>query len=135
VSVVDFDGRTHPWPPPGYEVNLDDIRPRSSLHIRCRELLRQMYPTQPVLEEVPIPGERLFCDFYLPMRKVVIECHGQQHDVFTPHFHKTKAEFRVSQNRDRRKIEWCHMNNIRVAVLPYDETDEQWQTKIENADD
>jgi len=130
MKVVDFNGKSCNWPPPGYEVALDDIRPRSELHIRCRSLLRTLYPTQPVLEEVPIPGLGLFIDFYLPMRKLAIECNGKQHDTYVPHFHGTKMNFVASQQRDKRKAEWCQMNNVQMVVLPFNETDEEWLKRI-----
>ena len=135
MKVEDFKGRKHPWPPQGHEVDFNDKRPRSSLHIRCRELLRQMYPTQPILEEVSVPGENLTCDFYLPTRRVVVEVHGEQHYKFNQHFHGDRRGFVQSKNRDQRKIDWCHLNNISVAVLPFSETDDEWRTRIEDADD
>ena len=135
MSIVDLSGRGHPWPPQGHEVGFNDKRNRSSLHLRCRELLRQMYPTQPILEEVPVPGERLTCDFYLPFRKVVIECHGEQHYKFSAHFHGDRRSFTQSRNRDQRKIDWAHLNNLSVAVLPFSEDDDEWRERIENADD
>jgi hypothetical protein len=132
MKVVDFNGNKYSWPPKGYEVNFDDIRPRSELHLRCRELLRKLYPTQPILEEVPIPGENLFCDFYLPRRNMVIECNGEQHYTFMRHFHGTYTSFAKHKARDERKLQWCNINNIKFIVLPYNENDEQWQKKIIN---
>jgi len=135
MSVIDFNNRTHPWPPQGHEVGFNDKKPRSSLHLRCRELLRQMYPTQPILEEVPIPGVGLTCDFYLPFRKVVIECHGEQHYKFVPYFHNSLQNYAKSTQRDRRKIEWCHLNNLSIATLPFSETNNEWRERIEEAND
>jgi hypothetical protein len=94
-----------------------------------------MYPTQPILEEVPVPGENLTCDFYLPLRKVVIECHGEQHYKYTPHFHGDRFGFAQAKKRDQRKIDWCHLNNFRVAILPFSEDDDEWRARIEEAED
>ena len=136
MKVRDLKGREFAgWPPNGHEVNFNDQRQRSSLHLRCRELLKQMCPTATVLEEVPLPGMNLTADFYLPMRKVVIECHGEQHYKFVPHFHGTRFGFAQSRQRDRKKKEWCALNNIRVAVLPFSETDDEWRNRIEEAQD
>ena len=133
--VKDMRGRSHPWPPQGHEVGFNDRRPRSALHLRCRELLRRLSPTQPILEEVPIPGENLTCDFYLPLRKVVVECHGQQHYKYTPHFHGDVLGFIQSKKRDARKSDWCRINNFGMAILPFSETDDEWRRRIEDADD
>jgi hypothetical protein len=89
-----------------------------------------LYPTQPILEEVPIPGENLFCDFYLPRRKLVIECHGEQHYKFVRHFHGNTASFAKHKARDNRKSKWCELNNIKIVVLPYNENDEEWKNRI-----
>jgi len=94
-----------------------------------------MYPTQPVLEEVPIPGLGLFCDFFLPLRNVVIEVHGEQHYKFIPFFHGDRFGFAKSKKRDREKTQWCEMNNLRMAILPFSENDSEWRTRIEEADD
>lgn len=62
-------------------------------------------------------------DFYLPRRKIAIEFQGQQHYIFTPHFHKTKTDFKKSQERDRRKISYCLAHNIKLYCIPYWELD------------
>lgn len=135
MKVTDFNGRKTSWPPHSHEVSFDDRRPRSSLHMRCRKLLREMYPTQSVLEEIPIPGLGLFCDFYLPQRKVVVECNGEQHYKFSKHFHGSRMKFAQSVTRDRNKSEWCKLNNIRMAVLPFSEKDDEWRERVEEAND
>jgi hypothetical protein len=56
-----------------------------------------------VLEEFPIPGERLFIDFYLPHHSLAFEFQGSQHDKFNKHFHGDKKGFIKSKERDRRK--------------------------------
>jgi hypothetical protein len=132
MKVVDFNGREHPWPPTGYIVNFDDRRQRSEPHLRCRTLLRLLYPTQIFLEEVPLPGStKLRADFVLPWRNLVVEVHGEQHYTFNPYFHGNKLNFLASKARDLKKIDWCNMNNIGVVELPHYESDEQWRERIE----
>lgn len=135
MKVVDFDGKEYNWPPGGHIPRHNDSRPRSELHLRVRTLLHKMYPTQPILEEVPLPGIGLYVDFYLPLRKVVVECHGEQHYKFTPFFHTNRRAFVASQNRDQRKIDWCRLNNISLAILPYSEDDNEFRKRIEDATD
>lgn len=65
-----------------------------------------------LLEEFPIPGERLFLDFFMPNHKLAFEFQGEQHDTFNPFFHGSKAGFERSKERDARKREWCKINNI-----------------------
>lgn len=130
MKVVDLNGRVYNWPPPGHQPAFNELRPRSELHLRARAILYELYPTQPILEEVPLPGTGLFADFYLPVRKVVIECQGEQHFKYVPHFHGNLLGFRQAQARDARKVDWCTINNIKVILLPYMESDDEWRTRI-----
>ena len=131
MKVKDTNGRTHNWPPSGHQVGFDDKRPRSELHLRCRQLLRKLYPTQRILEEVPLPSMNLTLDFYLPLHSLAIEVQGEQHTKFIPHFHHTMAEFRRAQTNDRRKVHWCECNNIDIVQLSYMESDDEWKQQIE----
>lgn len=132
MKVKGLDGREYTWPPKGHVVNYDDRRKRSEPHLKCRELLREMYPLDRVLEEVPLPGSnKLSADFYLPWRNIVIEVHGRQHYEFVQFFHGTKMNFIDAKNRDLKKIHWCNENNIGVVELPYNENNEEWRERIE----
>lgn len=132
MKVRGFDGREYPWPPKGHAVDFDDKRKRSEFHLKARDLLRSMYPTDRILEEVPLPGSnRLSADFYLPWRNIVVEVHGRQHYEYVPFFHGNKMAFIEGRQRDLKKIEWCNQNNIGVVELPYNETDEQWRERIQ----
>tara|TARA_Y100001963_G_scaffold103851_2_gene143037 strand:- start:7321 stop:7719 length:399 start_codon:yes stop_codon:yes gene_type:complete len=119
MKVVDFKGKEHNFPPTGHLPDLDDGRKRSELHLHARSMLRQMYPTQRVLEEVPLPGTQQYADFYLPHRKAVVEVHGRQHYEFVAHFHEDRWGFAKSKQNDAKKEEWCNINNIKYIVLPY----------------
>lgn len=134
MKIIDSNGNTHNWPPKGHQVELNDIRPRSELHLRCRSILRQLYPTQRILEEVPLIGEQLFLDFYLPHRRLAIECHGEQHYKFVPHFHGDRLGFAKAKARDVRKKDWCINNGIIIIELSYEEDDNVWRDRIQNAD-
>ncbi len=70
-----------------------------------------------ILEEFPIPDERLFLDFYLPHHTLVFEFQGTQHDTFNKFFHLNKDGFKRSQERDSRKAEWCQVNNIVLVEI------------------
>ena len=101
----------------------------SDLHKEARGIISQIFKTDQVFEEVPVPRERLTLDFFIPTRKLAIEVHGEQHYKFVPHFHITKFGFLQSKKRDARKKEWCHINNIILVELKYDERD-GWETAI-----
>lgn len=70
-----------------------------------------------LLEEFPIPGERLFLDFLLLHYRIAFEFHGSQHSTFNKFFHSTKQDFVSSIKRDTRKAEWCQKNKIRLICI------------------
>ena len=58
-------------------------------------------------------------DFYVPSMNTVIECQGEQHYRHVVKFHKTWADFKKAQERDRRKIVYCLENEITYCAIPY----------------
>jgi len=75
--------------------------------------IRSIYGMQAlVLEEFPIPEERLFLDFYMPHNNLAFEFQGVQHDSFNKFFHGDKDGFERSRGRDQRKRDWCVLNKI-----------------------
>jgi hypothetical protein len=108
---------------------------KSSFHLLARNLLKDIYPTLQIIEEVSIQirkSETLYMDFFIPLNKKCIEVHGEQHYKFTPFYHRSKIDFLKQQKRDREKIEWCYINNIQYIELPYDKQ-EDWLEIINNA--
>lgn len=106
---------------------------QSNLHLKCRTLLQELFPTLLILEEIPVPISRfdtLYFDFFLPLIKLVIEVQGQQHIEYSQFFHKSKGDFWGYKKRDRYKQEWCELNNIKLIHLRYDEDIEDWKEKI-----
>ena len=124
MKVVDLNGKEHNFPPTGHQPDYDDWRRRSEPHLHARRLLKELYPTQRILEEVPLPGTKQFADFYLPHRKAGVEVHGRQHYEFVAHFHKDRWGFARSKQNDSKKEAWCNINNIKYIVLPYNNVKE-----------
>jgi hypothetical protein len=135
MQVKDLDGNSHTWHLTGNMAH-GRITNRSAFHLRARSTIGQLFPTLQLLEEVPIPLrklETLYLDFYLPLKKLGIEVHGEQHYGFVPFYHNNMLSYLKSQKRDREKQEWCEINNITLIVLPHFETDDQWLERIKNA--
>lgn len=130
MKVRGLDGYKYDWKFNGEEVNIDK-RSRSGLHLEARSLLKTKFPTQMLLEEVPIEvrrGKTLFLDFYIPMRQLAIEVHGQQHYSYSTLFHRNQQDFMQQQKNDRDKAEWCEINGIDLIILPYNELETWGQT-------
>ena len=130
MKVKDFNNNEHNWPPSDRIVDAGSTAGKSDLHIKCRTLLRTLYPTRPPLEEVPIPGTKLRFDFVLPQRKICIEVQGQQHFEDNSFFYNTRADFANAKKRDRTKQEWCDLNGLLLIELRYDEDISDWKDKI-----
>ena len=140
MKVIGLNGREYVWNLDGYSVAANDARKRSKFHIRARKLLKEIFHSYRILEEVKLPGSTqshrkgvLFLDFLIPQIKLAIEVHGQQHYEFCPFFHKNKADFVLAKAKDEDKIEWCELNKVDLIVLKYSDTDEQWRDQIENS--
>lgn len=140
MKVFGINGKEYVWNLSNYDVKNDNTRKRSQYHIRARLLLKDIYNSYRILEEVKLPGSTakhkkgvLYLDFYIPQIKKAFEVHGQQHYEYSPFFHKTRADFLLAKAKDEDKIEWCELNDIDLVVLKYSDTDEEWRKQIENS--
>lgn len=127
MRVFGLDGKQYAWVPAS--------RPRgavSSYHLKARELLAEEFPMITVMEEVALPGSgNLSADFYVPMKRLLVEVQGQQHTEYNHHMHQgQKTNFYKSVKRDERKRQWCELNNITYVELSYGEDLDGWRGKI-----
>lgn len=132
MQVKTLDGNIIKWSLTGHYAHAN-ISNKSSLHILAKALIKQKYPTLQVIEEVPVPVKKsdiYYLDFYLPMIKTAVEVHGEQHYRFIPFYHVSQLGFIKSQKRDKEKLEWCELNNIRLIELPYNETETEWAQRL-----
>lgn len=132
MQVRDLDGGISNWQLVG-NIAHAQYNNKSSLHLRARNLIKKLYPTLQILEEVPITlrkNEILYLDFYLPLKKICYEVHGEQHYKFVKFYHNSMFEFLKAQKRDREKQEWCEINNISYIDLPFNETDDEWLNRM-----
>lgn len=137
MTVTGLNGREYKWNLAKYDVKANDSKRKSKFHLRARALLKDIFHSYRILEEVKLPGSTathkkgvLYLDFLIPNLMLGIEVHGQQHYEFSPFFHKSKADFVLSKARDEDKIEWCELNGITVIELKYSDPDEVWRQQI-----
>lgn len=139
MKVIGLNGKEYVWNLSGYSVAANDARKRSKYHLRARQILKELFHSYRIIEEVKLPGSTprhrkgvLYLDFYIPQIKLAIEVHGQQHYEFCSFFHKNKADFALAKAKDEDKIEWCELNGIDLITLKYSDTDDNWRKQIEN---
>ena len=119
-----------------YFVKASDTRPRSKLHHLARNILNDLFPAMPVVEELPIKfdakgfSSSKFIDFFIPTFKMIIEVHGEQHYKFNTMFHSTPKDFADQKKRDLKVQEWCAINGFWYIELPYNEEEEQWRHRL-----
>jgi hypothetical protein len=129
MNVRDLDGNLSLWHIIGH---INNNYNKSSYHLQARELIKKIYPTMKILEEVPIyirKSEVLYLDFYMPLIKTCIEVHGEQHYNQIAFYHPNKLAYLKAKKRDQEKKEWCELNNINYIELPYNEIN-NWEDKI-----
>jgi len=129
MKVYTFDGRQVKWKLNDYTIGHKPSQLCSQGHLQARELLVNLFPLDLILEEIPIPELGLTLDFFIPRSKIAVEIDGKQHYQHVPFFHKTKIDFRHAQLNDRRKTDWCELNNIKLVRLVSDQFD-QWTSQI-----
>jgi len=128
MEVLTLDGKKNYWKVPE-KIAKGSNRKKSKLHSSAVKLIREKYPLIPIYEEMPVILEgkqKAFFDIWLPTLNMVVEVNGQQHYEFSSLYHKFKWELSKQKAQDRKKIEWCELNDISLAILKYDNT-EEWQ--------
>ena len=100
---------------------------KSSYHLAARSILSSIYPTMQILEELPISvrkSEILYLDFYIPLTKIAIEVHGEQHyKLGGIHRMSSKRsgtspeeEFKYQKYKDKIKMEYAKRNGIYIEI-------------------
>jgi hypothetical protein len=132
MKIRGLDGREYNWRPVGYSVLGDSTRKFSDLHVTARNLLKELFPNDRIMEEVFLPGlpTTAYADLYLPLRQIIVEVQGEQHYRFVRIFQNNRLEFLKAKGRDVNKRRWCELNNIVLVELPYNEDRDQWCRRI-----
>ena len=135
MEILGLDGRNYSWNAAACQADTEN---RSSLHLKAKDLLDNLFPYDRILEEVSLPGSKterhgriLRADLFVPNRRLIVEVHGEQHYKFNKFFHKDKLAFYKAKARDYDKKEWCEINDIRLIEFNYDEEVDDWRRKVE----
>ncbi len=126
-----LDGRTH-------GISIDRFKwnghGRSKGEETLGNLLHELFPLCGIFHEFNCPSTRLRLDFFLPSLFLAFEFDGNQHEKFTPHFHKDRIGYAQSQTNDASKEQWCEINNITLIRVVESELDlETLESKIDEA--
>ena len=133
MKIRDLDGNIHKWKVEGSVVRSNDQRPRSQLHLIARSLIKEIYPTLQICEEVSVPikrNQKVFIDFYINTIKTVVEVHGQQHYKFNSLYHTSAQDFLNQKKRDQDLQDWCVLHNLNYIELPFNEDKDKWHQRF-----
>ena len=133
MKIQDLDGNIHKSKIEGSIVRSNDQRPRSQLHLTARSLIKEIYPTLQICEEVSAQIKRdrkVFLDFYINTIKTVVEVHGQQHYKFNSLYHTSAQDFLNQKKRDQDLQDWCILNNLNYIELPFNEDKDKWHQRF-----
>ena len=133
MKIQDLDGNIHKWKIEGSIVRSNDQRPRSQLHLTARSLIKEIYPTLQICEEVATQikrDQKVFLDFYINTIKTVVEVHGQQHYKFNSLYHTSAQDFSNQKKRDQDLQDWCVLNNLNYIELPFNEDKDKWHQRF-----
>ena len=131
MKIIGIDGKTYGW----QLIHANNTeREISSYHNIARNLIKSIFRSDKIWEEVSLPGTNptLYADFFIPLRKLMLEIHGEQHYRWIPHFHPTKYDWINAKKNDETKKRWCEINNIVMIELPHWESINEWRNRIIN---
>jgi len=131
MKLLNSNGNTYSIQPLDYIKTNDQVQGKSKGHLLARGLIKECFPTEWILEEVPakIFKQTLYLDFLLKSRSIVVEVQGLQHYEFTARFHQTEDDFKKAKARDNLKRDWCEINGFTLIELKYGEEDE-WRKRL-----
>lgn len=131
MKCVGLDGKRYSINLAEYQTNTN-VSGKSKYHLLARELIRETLPSNPVYEEVLLPGCRtkLYADFFLPTQHLIVEVHGEQHYEDNSFFYSTPLDFAKAKLRDNDKRAWCEANSILYVELPYKESLDEWRKRL-----
>ena len=113
-------------------------RGKSALHVKVRELLRELYPQYTVSEEgslrvsIGCRSTTVFVDLQVKELGLCIECHGRQHFEFVSHFHGTRGMFVEAVARDQAKARFIQDSGLSYLIIRFDEEKSLTRRKLLN---
>ena len=106
---------------------------RSKVQQRVQDFLYPFWKHDTVLAEYRVPRSLLRLDIFNCSKNIIIEVSPEDHHgTFNKFFHKNRANFKRSIERDMDKIDWAKRNNLTLIELNYEDVDNLSQKYMED---
>jgi hypothetical protein len=101
----------------------------------CRQILEEMFQlpfpkVRPVWLKNKKTNRRLELDCYSDVKQLALEYQGRQHEIWTPHYHKSMADLVYQKENDAMKVQMCKEHGVTLLVVPHTVPFQQLKTYI-----
>lgn len=94
---------------------------KSNFQREVKLFFKQFWFSDFCVEEFPVIGTRLKCDFINFTRRYAVESDGNFHNKFNLFFHKNRMYYLKSVKRDLIKEKWFELNSLCILRIKQDE--------------
>lgn len=125
MVIKDVFGRERKKNVAKYIINWDG-KSRSKFQFAVKQFLKPYWKMDLTFEEFPVIGSRKSVDIFNYNKKIVCECHGNQHQAFIRYFHrpisdKDRSQWLAQIKRDIEKEKWAELNGFKfIEIFPED---------------
>lgn len=136
MKLLDVFGRPKSVSINKYYINWDGPS-KSKFQFNVKQFFKQYWGLDNCVEEFPVLGTKLNCDFINFDKMIAVEVDGNFHNTFSKFHHKNRIGFLNSIKRDQKKEEWLIKNKF--FVIRINENDAkylsyEWITNTFNID-
>lgn len=105
-----------------YKINWDYSR--SKVQQKVQNFLKPYWKFDTVLAEYRVPRSLLRLDIFNCTKGIIVEVSPEDHHgKYNEFFHKNRANYKRSIDRDMQKIDWAKRNNLQLIELNYSDVD------------
>ena len=116
MKLVDTFGRTRDISLKKYRIGWDK-ESKSKFQFNIKQFFKQYWQPDNCVEEFPVLGTKLNCDFINFDKMIAVEADGNFHNTFSKFHHKNRLGFLNSLKRDQKKDDWLNKNGFFVIRI------------------
>lgn len=136
MKLLDTFGRTKNISLKKYKIDWDK-ESKSKFQFNIKQFFKQYWGSDNCVEEFPVLGTKLNCDFINFDKMIAVEADGNFHNTFSKFHHKNRLGFLNSLKRDQKKDDWLNKNGffiIRINENDFKNLSFDWISETFNID-